>query len=345
MHSKTALHGFFSRHRLVVALAVACLSSAVGGCSGPANERAATASGGGGEVGAAGASNAGAGFAGIAGMTNSGGAPASAGFAGSAGALVAGGSANAGPGGNGGSSTEGGASSGGTVAAGFGGSAGAAAGASGAGGSSGSSGSSGSLKAVMVVQAAGTPTAGDKVMVGRLTARGIQTAFFSDGAVTAAAVAGMSVVVISSSAESGPLGKKLRDIAIPVLCIENGEYALMGMTAATLNTDYGQLAGQTQVQIASGGSPLVGALSGAVTLSNTAGDFGWGIPGPAALKGATVFGNPSRFAVFGYAKGDQMVGMVAPAKRAAFAIRETIAANLSSEGSKLFDAVLNWVLL
>jgi hypothetical protein len=39
------------------------------------------------------------------------------------------------------------------------------------------------------------------------------------------------------------------------------------------------------------------------------------------------------------------VGMVAPAKRAAFAIRETLAANLSSDGIKLFDAVLNWVLL
>jgi hypothetical protein len=337
MHSKAPLHWFLARRRLVLALSAACLSSAVGGCSGTTNERASTASGG--AVGTAGSGNAGGDLAGIAGMTNSSGAPASGGSAGSAGALVAGGSATAGTGGTGGSFTEGGAGSGGTGAGGVGGSAGAAAGAGGA------SGSTSTLKAVMVVQAAGTPTAGDKVMVSRLTARGIQTTFFSDAAVTAAAVAGMSVVVISSSAESGPLGKKLRDIAIPVLCIENGEYALMGMTAATLNTDYGQLTGQSQVQITSGGSPLVGALSGAVTLSNTAGDFGWGIPGPAALKGATVFGNPSRFAVFGYAKGDQMVGMVAPAKRAAFAIRETIAANLSSEGSKLFDAVLNWVLL
>ena len=74
------------------------------------------------------------------------------------------------------------------------------------------------------------------------------------------------------------------------------------------------------------------------------GDFGWGIPGPAALRGATVAGDPNRFAIFGYDTGAQMVGMVAPAKRAAFAIRETLAANLSSDGSKLFDALLNWVL-
>jgi hypothetical protein len=40
-----------------------------------------------------------------------------------------------------------------------------------------------------------------------------------------------------------------------------------------------------------------------------------------------------------------MVSLPAPARRAAFAIRETLAANLTSDGTKLFDAVLNWVLM
>ena len=181
-------------------------------------------------------------------------------------------------------------------------------------------------------------------MLGRLSARGITTTFFSDSAVTAAAVANMNLVVISSSAESGPLGSKLRDVTVPVLCIENGEYALMGMTAATLNTDYGQLTGQSQVQIVAG-NPLLGALSGNVVFSSVAGDFGWGIPGAAALKGATVAGSPTRFAVFAYDKGAQMVGFVAPARRAAFAIRETAAVNLTSDGKLLFDALVNWVLM
>ena len=43
--------------------------------------------------------------------------------------------------------------------------------------------------------------------------------------------------------------------------------------------------------------------------------------------------NANRFAIFGYAKGDQMVGLVAPARRAAFAIRETLAANLTAYSS------------
>jgi hypothetical protein len=196
----------------------------------------------------------------------------------------------------------------------------------------------------MVVLTSGKATAGDQVMLGRLSARGIQTKLFSDTAVTATAVAGVDLVVISSSAESGPLGSKLRDVAIPVLCIENGEYPLMGMTGTTLNTDYGMLATQTAVQIAVAGNPLVGALSGSVTISSKAGDFGWGIPGSAAIKGAALVGNAGRSAIFAYDKGAQMVGMVAPAKRAAFAIRETLAANLSSDGIKLFDALLDWEL-
>lgn len=200
------------------------------------------------------------------------------------------------------------------------------------------------LKAVMVVQTSGTPTAGDKVMEGRLTARGIKTTYFSDVAVTAALVLGMDLVVISSSAESGPLGTKLRDVAIPILCIENGEFPLMDMTGKTLNTNYGQLAGQTKVDISTGGNPMVGALTGTLTISSAAGDFGWGIPADGAVKGAAFVGNANQFPVFGYDKGAQMVGLVAPAKRAAYGIRETLAANLTSDGSKVFDAVLNWVL-
>jgi hypothetical protein len=201
------------------------------------------------------------------------------------------------------------------------------------------------LKAIMVITGAGKPTPGDNVMLARMTARGIQTTTVTDAAVTATSVAGMDLVVISSSAESGPLAAKLRDIAIPVLCIENGEFALMGMTPATLNTDYGMIATQSQVQITMAGNPIVGTLTGTITISSMAGDFGWGIPAATAVKGANLVGNANRSVVFGYEKGAQMVTLAAPARRAAFAIRETLAANLTSDGTKLFDAVLNWVLM
>jgi len=231
-------------------------------------------------------------------------------------------------------------------ASGPGGRGGTSAGSGGGGGGTGAGGGTATrLKAIMVITGAGKPTAGDNVMLARMTARGIQTTTVTDAAVTATSVAGMDLVVISSSAESGPLAAKLRDIAIPVLCIENGEFALMGMTPATLNTDYGMIATQSQVQITMAGNPMVGTLTGTLTISSVAGDFGWGVPAATALKGASLVGNPSRSVVFGYEKGAQMVSLPAPARRAAFAIRETLAANLTSDGTKLFDAVLNWVLM
>jgi hypothetical protein len=353
------LHARYER-----AVAIALIAWAIAGCSSSAAQAPNTTEAGGSSATAAGGSTASqtGGVSGLGGsapanggsLATSGGADGTAGL--SAGSSLGGANGVAGndsqAGGAAGLSGSGGAAergaSGGAAAgvAGHGGSGGAAAvGGTGAfAGATAGGASNRPLKAVMVVQGAGTPTAGDKVMVSRMTARGITTSFFSDSAVTAAAVANMDLVVISSSAESGPLGTKMRDISIPVLCIENGEYPLMAMTGATLNTDYGQLTGVSQILIASE-SPLVGALSGTITISSTASDFGWGIPGAAALKGATVLSNANHFAIFGYEKGAQMVGLVAPARRAAFAIRETVAANLTSDGKLLFDTVLNWVLM
>lgn len=211
-------------------------------------------------------------------------------------------------------------------------------GGNGGGGSSG--GPPGELEATMVVRGAGTATPGDQIMIGRLEAFGFsKVKVISDAAVTADAVAGQDLVVISSSAESGPLKDKLKDIALPVLCIEDAEFKLMGM-ASSGDHD----AGTTQLQIVAGASALVGTASGTVTFTSAPGELGWGTPAPAAIKGATMLGNPEHVVIFGYEKGAQMASMVAPARRAGFAIREGLAANLNKDGVALFDALLTWVM-
>ncbi len=194
----------------------------------------------------------------------------------------------------------------------------------------------------MVVRAAGTATAGDMVMMGRLTAYGFQQiVIVSDGAVTAQSVADSDLVVISSSAESGPLQSKLRDVAKPVLCIEDAEFPLMGMASTG-----GHDADISQVVIVDSAAALVGSATGMVTISGRAGELGWGtFPANAAVvKGATMPGNAARAAIFGYPKGAQMATIVAPGRRAGFAIREVLAANLNADGIKLFDAILAWVM-
>jgi hypothetical protein len=203
-------------------------------------------------------------------------------------------------------------------------------------------GGSGNLKATMVVRGAGTATAGDMVMIGRIMAHGFQqVTLVSDALVTAQSVVGADLVVISSSAESGPLQSKLRAIAIPVLCIEDAEFSLMGMA-----TSGDHDANVSQVVIVAAGSALVGAVTGMVTFSSIPGDLGWaaGTNPATVVVGATMPGNTAHAAIFGYPKGAQMSGMIAPARRAGFAIRETLAASLNTDGIRLFDAILEWVL-
>jgi hypothetical protein len=244
---------------------------------------------------------------------------------------------------SGGSAAEGGLSGGGLSGGGTsvtGGSAGAMNGGQGGATAGGGKGGAANLKGTMVVRGAGTATAGDTVMIDRMKAHGFSTiTVVSDAAVTATSVAGSALVVISSSAESGPLQAKLKDITIPVLCVEDAEFKLMGMASSG-----GHDAGISQMVVSTAGSPLLGSLSGTVKIASQAGELGWGTPAAAALKAATMPGDPSHVVVFGYEKGAQMATMVAPARRAGFAIREALAANLSADGIKAFDAILDWVM-
>lgn len=283
-----------------------------------------------------------AGASGSAGSLTSG-AGASTGGTGSASSGAGSASAGAASGaGGGGATPTAGASSGdggesGATNGGSAGSAGSSSGGGGAGGAAGGAGG-GNRKATMVVRGQGTATAGDQIMIGRIKAHGFaEVVVVSDAVVTAQSVAGSDLVVISSSAESGPLQDKLKDVPIPVLCVEDAEFTKMGMASAGDHT-----AGISEVVIV--GGPLVGTASGTLSISSKPGELGWGTPAPSALRGATLPGEPDRLVVFGYEKGAQMTSMAAPARRAGFAIREQLAANLNADGIKLFDSILEWVI-
>lgn len=201
------------------------------------------------------------------------------------------------------------------------------------------------LKAVMITIPGNTLTPGDKVMSDRLKSSGFVVDTVSDMAVTTMFAASHDLIVISSSAESAPLGTKVRDVTVPVVSIENGEYGPMRMSGTNTGTDSGMLANQTSVTITMPNHPLAAGLTGTVTISSMAGELGWGVPAPAAVIVATLTGNPARAAVFGYAAGAAMVGgQVAPARRVGYAVREALAANLTADGLKLFDAAVTWAL-
>lgn len=200
------------------------------------------------------------------------------------------------------------------------------------------------LKAILVTNGTPALSAGDTVMVDRLQSRGFVVTFTTDVAATPEVVAGQDLIVISSSAESGPLGTKIRDVEIPVLCIENGAFPTMGLTGTTLATDYGSTFNQSAVTIADGAPSLAGGLSGTVTISATPAELGWAQPAESAVIAATMADGSSHAMLFGYPAGAVMPGLAAPARRVGFAIRETAAANLTADGLALFDAAVTYAL-
>jgi hypothetical protein len=200
------------------------------------------------------------------------------------------------------------------------------------------------LKAIMITDGAATPTPGDTVMRDRLKALGFVITLVRDADVTTPQAMAMDLVVISSSAESAPLGTKVTNVTIPVLSIENGEYPMLKMSGAARGTDWDMTANQTSVTIKMPTHELAAGLTGTVKVSSKTGDMGWGVPSASAIVVATMTDNPAHIMIFGYEKGAQMVGMTAPARRAGYAIREDLAANLTAEGGKLFDAAVTWVM-
>ncbi len=200
------------------------------------------------------------------------------------------------------------------------------------------------LKAILVTNGTPALSAGDAVMVDRLQSRGFVVTFTTDVAATPDVVAGQDLIVISSSAESGPLGTKLRDVAIPVLCIENGAFPTMGLSGTTLATNYGSTFNQTAVTIADGAPSLAGGLGGSVTITAAPAELGWAQPSESALIAATMADDPTHAMLFGYPAGAAMPGLAAPARRVGFAIRETAAANLTGDGLALFDAAVTYAL-
>lgn len=200
------------------------------------------------------------------------------------------------------------------------------------------------LKAMLVTNGTPALSAGDTVMVDRLHSRGFVVTFTTDVAATADVVAGHDLIVISSSAESGPLGTKIRDVEIPVLCIENGAFPTMGLAGTTLATNYGSTFNQTAVTIADGAPSLAGGLSGSVTITATPSELGWAQPSASAVIAATMADDPTHAMLFGYPAGAAMPGLTAPARRVGFAIRETAAANLTDDGLVLFDAAVTYAL-
>lgn len=195
---------------------------------------------------------------------------------------------------------------------------------------------------VLFVAGSTSLNAADTALRNRLQGLGFTVEVKSASAATTADATGKALVVVSATVLSYSVADKFRNVTVPVMTWENQIYDDMGMTPTAFG-NYGTQGSQTQGSVIAPSSPLAGGFSGTVALTSSSSSFSWGIPN-AAARVITLTSDSSKAIVFGYAAGEAMPGLVAPARRVGFFLDETTATVLNSNGWALFDDAVEWAV-
>ena len=187
----------------------------------------------------------------------------------------------------------------------------------------------------------------DQAVVDRLAALGFNVTVIDDNLSQSLNAFGKKLVVVSSTVSSGSVGTKFRDVDVPVILWEQANQDDFGMT---LNEDGVTRGGtdpdQTELNIVGGGNALSAGLADGIHLvADTATAFTWGTPNENAIIGATIAGDPSLAALYGYEAGEEMIdGFIAPGRRVMAFLTDDAYTALNETGRQLFDAALSWAL-
>jgi hypothetical protein len=192
------------------------------------------------------------------------------------------------------------------------------------------------------------PILSDTTLIDRLEDDGFDVVTRTDLAVRAADVEGKGAVLLSGSTTAANVMMNLGNaptLATPIVAMDENLEPFLNLTAAP-DTDHGTTDG-TQITILGDANPdLSAGLQGNVTVFNVVFDVSWGVPGPGALKVATVLNNANQVAIFAYPKGAMMAnGQTAPAKRVFFFVRDSPTANLLTDDAlDLFSAAVEFAI-
>jgi hypothetical protein len=195
--------------------------------------------------------------------------------------------------------------------------------------------------ALLVVRSIAPVRSDDAKLAARLQGKGfvVRLAADSDSPVQAPDV---DVVVISGSSRSATVAAKYTAAAVPVVCLEPDTFGRMRMTG-TADGSSGE-ATTSQLTITSQDHRMAAGKTGTFAVTTAAEDLGWGVPAASAARVAAIAGMQGRYAVFSYEKGTAMFGMMAPARRAALFIQNTLAERLTPAGWQMFDAAIDWAV-
>lgn len=189
-----------------------------------------------------------------------------------------------------------------------------------------------------------------------------------------AKASGSDLILLSSTADPRVIAGKYASVTAPVFTWNTVDFPDMRMTGPERHVDfetldpvqdyarafsmlYGYFPNVTTPIVRELGIPRAQMFGTGYLLPQA---FGWGRPAPSATIVVNVEGDPTHAGVFTYEKGATMYeGYVAPARRAAFYIRDNTFHYLTSldgdakkdpnleqwwVGLKLFDATIRWAL-
>lgn len=307
--------------------------------------------------------------AGTPGTAGAGGSTSTAGTTGSAGSAGTGGSSAA-TGSGGSAGTTGAAGRGGTTgsggttgAAGRGGTTGSGgttgtAGRGGSGGSGGSTGSAGSTggggtgggpvnlngrKALLVVDNTGSLDDGETILKLTLENKGM-TVTLAPGTGPATLATGQNVVLVSSGVGSGDFVPVFKDVPVPMIVFGNSAFQNLGWI--TGSSGKGTVNSTTLVSLVDTSSPLVSDLMTGVgfkmILDSRSTSLYWGTPTAAAIRAASIMGQPTQAVSFAYEKNAALMTGTAAARRIGFGVKIDSVQDLTIEGFKLLMAAIEW---
>jgi len=155
---------------------------------------------------------------------------------------------------------------------------------------------------------------------------------------------GVKAIVVSESVTSSHVLSAYRGVAIPVLTMEPSIADDLNLTGTVWNSDFGDAADQTELDINLPNDPMAAGLQGRIVATTNPRKYVWGRPGVNARKVVTIAGDPTRSAIFLYSKGDQMVGFEAPANRVFFYTGSDAAQSVTPTAWALFYAAMRGAL-
>ncbi len=200
-------------------------------------------------------------------------------------------------------------------------------------------------QALLVVGTGSVPNlnASDAGVKALLESMGFMVTVANAPASTTADADGKSLIVTSSTVNSGDVAEKFQMAAVPVV---NWEQAVQDNYLMTGNeaTDHSTIADQTTLQLVNSTHALSAGLPrGVITAATSPQAWSWGLPSAGAITIAHVAGNPAQAVVYGYEAGAMMFGgAVAPARRVMLFGGDDTYAAATPEGKALYSAAIRW---